>query len=181
LLWTAIAGLSISALIAIVFFFAADIDWDDDWQIPTTTFATSVYSFLALGSAALLDRRPGSPLGRAGVATSLGAGFLAILLIWFESLDDSDFVVKLWAIATVAAVVGSHVALLLARARDDDDGPVRTTLRATVAISSVLGTLVALAILGEWDDGDWWRVLGSLAVLDVLGTALVPILRKLQD
>jgi hypothetical protein len=58
---------------------------------------------------------------------------------------------------------------------------VRTTLRVTVAVSSVLGTLVALAILGEWDDGDWWRVLGSLAVLDLLGTALVPILRKLQD
>jgi hypothetical protein len=159
---------------------AADTDWDDEWQIPTTTFATSVYSFLALGSAALLDRRPGSPLGRGGVATSLVAGFLALLLIWFESVDDNEAVLKLWGIATVAAVVASHVALLLARARDDDGSAVSTTLMLTVATSSLLGTLVALAIVGEWDDGDWWRALGSLAVLDLLGTALVPILRKLQ-
>jgi hypothetical protein len=54
------------------------------------------------------------------------------------------------------------------------------TLRATVVTSSVLATLVSLAIVGEWDDGDWWRVLASLVVLDLLGTALVPILRKLQ-
>jgi hypothetical protein len=88
--------------------------------------------------------------------------------------------VKLWLVATVVAVVGSHLALLLSRARDDDGSPVRMTLRATVVTSSVLATLVSLAIVGEWDDGDWWRVLASLVVLDLLGTALVPILRKLQ-
>jgi hypothetical protein len=89
--------------------------------------------------------------------------------------------VKLWAISTTAAVVGSHAALLLARARDDDGQAVRTTLRATATASGLLGTLVALAILLEPDDGWWWRVLGTLAVLAALGTALVPILRKLQD
>jgi ABC-type Fe3+-siderophore transport system permease subunit len=164
-----------------VFFFAVDADWEEDWQIPTTTLAVSVYSFLALGAAALVDRRQVSILGRGGVAVSLLAGALALVLIWFDGADENDSLVNVWAVATVGAVVGAHVCLLLARARDDDSDAIRTILLGTVAVSAVLGTLVSLAIVRDWDDDGWWRVLGSLAVLAALGTALVPILRKLQD
>jgi len=181
LLWTAIAGLSVSALIAVVYFLSGSVDIDDGWQIPTTTLAISVYSFLALGSAALLDRRPGSPLAQGGIGVSLLAGGLALALIWIDAAEDSDAFVKLWGIATVAAVVAAHVALLLTRARDHDGDAVRTTLRVTLGVAGVLAAVICVGILAEPDDDYWWRIVGTLAVLDALGTALVPILRKLAD
>jgi hypothetical protein len=181
LLWTAIAGLSVSALIAVVYFLSGGADIDDDWQIPTTTLAISVYSFLALGSAALLDRRPGSPLAQGGIGAALLAGGLALVLIWVESADDSDAFVQLWGIATVVAVAAAHISLLLTRARDDDGDAVRATLRATLGVAIVLALVICVGILAEPDDDYWWRIVGTLAVLDALGTALVPILRKLAD
>jgi hypothetical protein len=180
LLWTAIASLSLSAVIAIATFLGGDLE--DDWQVPVSTLAVTLYSLTAGGAAALLSRTPDSLLARAGVAVSLIAGVLALIIIWSDHPDDNDGLVNTWAIATVLAIACAQVALLLGRARDDDGDPVRITLVATVVAVTAVAVLFSAAILNDFRGGDGWaRLLGSLLVLDALGTVLLPILRKLQD
>jgi hypothetical protein len=108
---------------------------------------------------------------------------LAIILIWQDWNDgtDEEALARAWGGATVVSFALTQAGLLLLH-RQESDGPVVSrVLIATVVVTGVLATVlvVAIALAHEEVDDAFYRVLGVLAVLDVLGTVLVPILRRL--
>jgi hypothetical protein len=95
----------------------------------------------------------------------------SLLLVWTDwDLFDSSSgtILKTFGIGVVAAVTLAQVCLLLALA-----GARRSlafVLWSTVVLAALLALLVSGAILGEPGSDGLWRLLGVIAILDVLGT-----------
>jgi hypothetical protein len=55
-------------------------------------------------------------------------------------------------------------------------------MKATLVVSALLTALIVIPILaGSEPDGGYWKLIAVLAVLLVLGTLVVPIVRKMSD
>jgi hypothetical protein len=70
-----------------------------------------------------------------------------------------------------------HVCLTLARLRTDDGPTLRVIVVTTLVTVLAVATLLSIAIVGEISDPIFLRITSAIAVLPVLGTALVPLLR----
>jgi hypothetical protein len=76
----------------------------------------------------------------------------------------------------VAAATLAQICMLLALAGDRP--ALGLVLWPTVGLAAVLAVLVSGTILGEVDAGDFWRLIGVIAILDVLGTLVTIALAK---
>jgi hypothetical protein len=103
----------------------------------------------------------------------------SLVLVWSDwNGDDSDGILKAFGIGVVLALTLAQLCLLLALA---GDGRLGAVLWPTIAIAVVLGGLITAMILEEIGADDVWRLLGVLAILDVLGTLVTIALAKFSD
>jgi len=134
----------------------------------------SGYSMTALVASIRLERDP-SWLAPLGLVLSAAGFLLTFTLIWAN--PNGDILGRLTFSVLVLVIALAHAALLLPRRDGDETGT--TILRATFVASTVLTTMIIIPILFDASPGDfYYRLLGVVAVLTVLGTLLVPILRR---
>ena len=178
LLRVSIFALCVSALVGIAAVLSARLD-DTEAQILLTHVAIAVYSFLALAAATVAKRHP--RLAAAGWCACGSGLLLALVSIWGEWNGDDD----LWRSTFVLFVVAftlAHGSLIESRRRDSDGPTVRLVSSATIGAVSVTGILIAGGIAAAVPvDDSYLRVLGVVGILDVLGTLVLPIARKVEQ
>ena len=180
LLIALIASLTISALIAIVVFLAGSFG-DIQRKLLFTTLTIAGYSFTGLASSALFNRRRLVPLGILGIAISVVGIIYTTALIWEIIRWSSDWDFKLLVILIILAVSVAHCSLLLLTRSNVllVNACLGLTIVCILTVALMLVRLIAFAFPD--DPGDFaLRLLGVFAVLDVLGTIVTPILKKLN-
>ena len=137
---------------------------ETEGRILGTTLMLAGYGLLALPAGFLLDQSRHRPL--AGAMIALAATGLALALVSVWSGGGSATLGKALGTVTFFAVAACQAGALAARRWEAD--------------SSSVGVLFALScVLAVWVDPQsqiYFRILGALAVLDVLLVALQPVL-----
>lgn len=177
-LLTLIGSLTVSALIAIIIFLSGEFG-DTQGRVLFTTLAVGVYSLTGLCCTSLYDRQRYIVPASLGIIASVVAFIIALLSIWGNSFIETNW--RLLLTSLVVAVSLAHISLLLL---------IETVKRGTQfvraltfgCITVVAGLLIYMIYGGS--DGETnilIRLIGTFAVLDVLGTILTPLLRKIES
>ena len=176
-----IASMSLTAVVGIVALLSGDFG-DTQIQIILTTLLITGFSVTALCHLAIAGR-PVRVVGFVGLAVSAAALVLGLALIWLVWGDGSSAVFQLLRWFTVSGILALSLAqanllLLLAGRRH----PVlRVALGATLAAIGLLALLLALPIVTDGaipgpDNADAYaRSVGVVAILDALGTVVLPV------
>lgn len=182
-----IVSLGIAALFGIVTLLTGDFG-ELQGKILLTTLLLAGFSITALCHLAVVGRSL-RIVGFAGIGVSVLAFITGTVLIWrpWDNWNDLwDVTLKTFAVFSIlaASLAQANLLLLLAERRNR---VVRSGLFVTVALIGLLALLIILPVVtnGEipGDDGDgYWRFFGVVAILDVLGTIVIPVLgRFLRD
>jgi hypothetical protein len=169
-----IASLSIAAVMAVVIVLTGDLG-DTEARILLTTISAAAFSLTGMGASARFYRGSWTWVGAGGIAASAVAVVLAFVGIWVE--PDSEAFFRTFAVAVIlATALGYASVLLLVRPLHRAVG---IALLATLAVlAGVTVMLLTLAVF-ELDYQDWYfRVLGALGILTVLGTLVTPLLNR---
>jgi hypothetical protein len=95
---------------------------------------------------------------------------LGLLMVWSDSEDLIDSTLEPWGVVSVVAVTLAQICLLLGVAGDRRS--LTWLLAPTIGLGAVLaGQISALVLEYDPDDG-FMRLLGIVAILDVLGTLI---------
>ena len=180
--WALVAGLCITALVAIVALLTNS--WSDtSWRVVGTSLGFSVFTSTAAAGAALRLRPKGwaHALGVATIGSSAAALLTLLIALW---TDGDDWTWRAWGVAALAALWSSHASLSLRALRSDDSTAVVRLIAVSIVTLGIDTGIGMLAVVGAFDDVDSEPVERGLAVLLVitlLSTALPPILRRLQQ
>ncbi len=178
-----IVSLSLTALIGIVTLLTATFG-DLQGKIMLTTLLIAGFSITALCHLAVVDRAL-RVVGFIGIGASAVALLLGVVLVWF-SWDNwnsgLDQVFKAFAIVSVIAVSLAHANLLLLLA-ERHNPLLRAALFTTVGFIALVALLIILPIATEGEipgeNGElYFRILGVAAILDVLGTIVLPVINR---
>jgi hypothetical protein len=147
------------------------------WKILTTAVVLGLYSMLALPGARLLDQGRSSILGWSAVLLAAFSLLWAFRIVWSD-LGDADGSWRLLVTLTACATAVAQVCATTARRHETDP----TSVDRLYGVSNLLVyTLAGIVTLGSWNaigsGALLWRVLGVLAVLDVLALVFQPVLR----
>ena len=167
-----IVSLSITALIGIATLITGSYG-ELQGKIMLTTLIIGATSVVALCDLAVLGRHV-RVVGIAGLLAAAVALVTALILTW--GTDSSEAVVKTFALAAIAAASIAHASLLLLLS-ERRRTVVRSGLWITVALIALLLVLLCIAILSNgqaWGDA-YAKLVGTVAILDVLGTIVVPV------
>ena len=176
-----IASLSISALIAIFVFLFGNFG-ETEFKILFTTLTVGGYSLTGLCSSILYDRRKYLPLAFSGIIVSVIGFLITIGTIW--EIVDFDDVWKSVIIFAILAVSLAHSSLLLLLKSTKNS--VNVCLWATIIFIVIVAIMLIYLVLSEFNlhlyqiDEFFYRLLGVFAVLDVLGTIVTLILKKVN-
>lgn len=181
-----VVSLSLSALIGIITLLSGDFG-ETQGKVLLTTLLLAGFSITVLCHLAVVGRAL-QVVGFVGVGVSAVALVAGLLLIWRDwgNYDDVEPLLKTFGVFGVLAVSFAHANLLLLLGQRRNQ-TVRLLLYITVAIIGAVALLLCLPIAtgGEipGDNGDWyWRLLGVVAILDVLGSIVLPVTgRFLRD
>ena len=177
LLYTAIVTFCLAALASIGVILFGEFGGTEG-RILLSSFSIAAYSLAGLIATARFERNPRllAPLGLGSAGLGL---VLTLLLIWTDA--DSDFFLRLTLSVMVLAIAFAHANLLLPDPARVD--PAAALLAGTLVVSAILTAMIVLPILfdGNPEGGFYWKVVAVLAVLLVLGTLIVPVVRKISD
>jgi len=179
--WALVAGLCVSAAVAIVALLTNA--WTDlSWKVVGTSLGASVFTCTAAAGAALRLREAGwaRALGAATIGSSAAALVTLVLALWVE---DVDGLWRAWGVAGLAALWTSHASLMLRALRSDDSTAVARLTGVSVVTLGIDTSIGMLAVIGALDDVDSEPVergLSVLLVITLLSTALPPLLRRLR-
>ena len=149
---------------------------ESETNILWTFAALVIFSVTALPSLLYLEAGRYRDVSSLGVLVSLAFFAMAVALIWSDPEGD-EFVKPLASLGITALLAGHASLMLLATARG--------RLISTVLIATVLATtaVAALSITAIWTEnisGTLLRALGTLVILDILGTITVPVLSTIR-
>ena len=179
-----LVGVAITAVIGIAVLLTGSFG-EVQARVLGTAGAVAVFAALALCHLAQAGR-PLRLVGYAGIAVSVAALALALLLVWHDwaTLDDWDLWGQVWkwfAVLAIAAATLAHANLLLLLATRRHPA-VRWTLWATLAAIAAVAVMLWIPILSDGrvpgagaSDG-YWRGFGVAAILDGVGTIVLPVL-----
>ncbi len=177
-----IVSLSITALVGIVTLLTASFG-EVQAKVLLTTLLMAGFSITALCHLAVVGRAL-QIVGYLGIAASALAFFTGVYLIWssWDNWSESrETILKTFAVLGVLAVSFAHANLLLLLAGRRNPF-IRTSLFITVGL---IGLLAALNIVPIVTNGEipgenelYWRFLGVVAILDVLGTIVLPVVNR---
>jgi hypothetical protein len=168
-----VASLVATALLAISFLLLADFN-DRTWKVIGTTALLSGFSLLGLPGAALLDQGKAIRLGWANLALAAIGLTCSLLLLWTEADTGWKLLVTLVAFGAASAQASGTTA----RLRADDPPPVHLLYVLGIAGGLILASLVSVAAWQEIESSGFYRIVGALAVAEVLVILLQPILRR---
>lgn len=146
-----------------------------------STLLAGLYCVLCLADMTVLGTRFGA-VGAVGIATATVSLAVGLSLIWWTP-DDFDgrleYSLRGFVICAVIAFATAHAALLL-RIDIPAQGAAAAVRTATLCTMSLVATLVAATMIAESvvEIDGYWRLLGVLAILDVLGTVSLPVLAR---
>ncbi len=175
-------SLSLAALVGIVTLLTATFG-EVQGKIILTTLLVAGFSITALCHLAVFGRAL-RIVGFVGVAMSALALATGTVLIWGSWDNWSSVwenVLKYFAVFAVLAVSLAHANLLLLL--EERKSPIlRTGLFVTVGLIALLALLIILPIVTDGripgDNDSYWRVVGVVAILDALGTIVLPVLAR---
>jgi MFS family permease len=144
-------------------------------RILITTALLAAYGLLALPAGFLFDQARLERLAGALVLMTAAGFALAIAAAWWPN-EPPAALGKANATATVFAVAAAQIAALAARQRTSDPLSVRRLFASSAVLVLAVATMVSIAAWAEIGAQGYFRILGSIAVLDVLAVALQPIL-----
>jgi hypothetical protein len=177
-----VVSLSATALIGIVTLLSGDFG-ETQGKVLLSTLLIAGFSITVLCHLAVVGRAL-QVVGFIGVGVSTVALAVGLVLIWRDwyAADDTDFLLKTLGVSSVLAISFAHANLLLLLGQRRNQ-VVRLLLYATVALIAIVALMLCLPIAsgGEIpEDPDiYWRVFGVVAILDVLGTIVLPVTGRL--
>jgi asparagine N-glycosylation enzyme membrane subunit Stt3 len=168
-----IASLLATAGLAIGFLLLADFN-ERTWKVIASTALLSAFSLLGLPGAALLDQGRALPLGWANVVLAAVGLAWTLALLWSESERGWQALVAVVALTAATAQASGTTA----RRRADDPQSVDLVYLAGLGGAFLLAALISLAAWQKIEDDGFYRIVGALAVAEVVAVILQPILRR---
>lgn len=175
--------LSLTALLGIVGVLSASFG-ETSVRVLISTLLAGLYCMFCLADTSVLDT-PYRAVGAAGISAASTALAQGLFLIW--TVGDETPGDTLWLVArgflltAIVAFALAHAALVLRLDIAGLSGAARRRAATLLLLGSVAALLVAAVIAPELAEGGvYWRLLGVLAILDVLGTACLPVLARLD-
>jgi len=165
-----VGSFAVAALMGIAALLAPGRMGDLEARVLLTTVVIGATNVLMLCYVAIGHARHHWPGVLGGVAAVVAAA-CALDMVWGHWQHDPDpWLLRSFGVSGVSALTLAQFSLLLAVA--SRRATITPLLRWTVAVGTVLATLLIAAILG-WDPGDAGaRLIGVVAILDVLGTVV---------
>ena len=176
-----VASLSLTAVVGIITLLSGDFG-PIQGKTMLTTLVIGVGSLTALCHLAVLGR-PVRIVGFVGLAASAIALVLGLTAIWIDWGTSGELLAELvrwFAIVGIVALSIAHASLLLLLATRRRTA-VRVSLAVTLAAIAVVASMLFVPILTDFEvpganDDTYWRVFGVIAIIDALGTVVVPII-----
>jgi hypothetical protein len=173
-----IASFSIAALMGIIALLGGGDFGETEGRILLTTLLVGVVSIAVLCYLATAGRRS-QPVGIVGGVVVLVPLITALIMIWGDAQrGPNETILKIFGVGAIVAATIAQASLLLAlaeRARP----LVQRILAGTLLLAAVLAVMTSLLVTGYDPGEDWYyRVLGVVAILDVLGTVVAAALMK---
>jgi hypothetical protein len=175
-----IGSFSLAALLGIIALLRGGEFGQTQFRILLTTLLVGAVSIAVLCYLATAGR-PSQPVGVAGGLIVLVPLVTALLMIWGDvEHGPSEGVLKTFGVGTAVAATLAQASLLLTVGERGRPG-VRRILVGTLALAAALAAMVSALIAGYTppEGGYYHRILGVVAILDVLGTLVVAPLMKL--
>lgn len=173
-----IGSFSLAALMGILALLGAGDFGEQEGRVLLTTLVVGCASICMLCYLATAGTR-WAAVGVTGAVVLVLPTVTSLFLVWNDWDDASEGLLRAFGIGVVGAVTLAQVCLLLALAGSREK--LRPVLAATVVLAAVVAFLVSGMILGGIEADDVWRLLGVLAILDVLGTLVTIALAKFGD
>lgn len=169
-----------SALLGIAALLQGNFD-GTDWKVLLTTLIVGIFSLTSLASLRSIesDSRELRLFSTLGIVTSLLAALCMACLIWSSDIFGSEMLWRVSFTLAVLAISIAHASLLVGfRKRGSTLNLLSTATLGCIA--TVAGMLIYLTTASQADQvGEFfYRLLGVFAILDVLGTIILPILAK---
>jgi hypothetical protein len=173
-----IGSFSVAALLGIAALLAGGRFGETEARILLTTLLVGVVSIAVLCYLATAGKRF-QVVGVAGGVTVLVPLATALLMIWGPGLADEPAVFKTFGVGAIVAASLAQASLLLALC-ERGRRLIRRLLVATLVFAGLVAAMTAVLVLADGDNfPDWYfRLLGVIAILDVLGTVTVAALMK---
>ena len=163
------------ALVAIVLILSGSEVDETSARVLGTVASLAAASLMGSACLVLVRRRaPLAAFGYLGILVVAVALALTVGLIW--ELGDDSGLARPFGVAVVLAVALAHASLLLAYEREGESEAVRGVRLATLGAMAILVTLLCVEIVSPGEDVSW-RAVGVFAVLYLLGTLLLPLMR----
>jgi hypothetical protein len=143
-----------------------------------TVLSVGGYSLTALAAASLSEKSRDNIVTLAGIICSV-MGFVVINWLIWDSFTSSELTWKAAFILMILSIALGQTCLLLHIKPKND--LVKLSLFGTILSISFVALMIINLVIGEFRyvDSGYLRLLGVLAVLDVLGTIATPILNKI--
>jgi hypothetical protein len=172
------AGLCIAAAVAIAVVLTIDGD-ETGTKIGFTAFALLLFGLTAAASTSVTERGGVWWLAWGCVAVSIAGFVVTTVMVWSAGEPfESEGVEKAFGSLLVAALALAQLSLL-ARPREVDSRRVAFVVMGARIAALLLAAMLIGAILGEVSDETYYRWVSVAWVLWLLGTALVPLSRRL--
>jgi hypothetical protein len=173
-----IGAFSLAALLGVIALIGGGAFGATEGRILLTTLLVGIVSIAVLCYLATADTRY-QLVGVAGGVVVLVPLVAALMMIWSDySESPPEWLGQTFGVGVVVAATLAQASLLLGLAQRAGPG-VRRILLATLALAAVLAGMVSYLILGPEPSGSvYFRLLGVVAILDVLGTVVVAALTR---
>jgi hypothetical protein len=154
-------------------------------KVLLTTLLVGIYSLLSLCSLTLAGKRY-EWVGLLGVIVTSVALVAGLLTVWmlgdlFSNPTLFEILLKTFYIFGVTGFSIAHASLLLLLS-DKPDSTVQSLLMLTIGALGLVAALLVLPVLNNFQHlpEGYWRILGVLAILDVVGTVATPAIAKFR-
>lgn len=177
LLWAMIVFFVFGGVLGASFFLVGEIGSIQS-KILGTVFSLGFFSLLGMVSAGRLNKL-GLQKGFAfvGLVSSAIAAVLIQFVIW-NIFDLTSDIAKVISITTVISFSVAHSVLVFGKQKSS-----LTTffMYGTLFLISVVSLMLIFVIVVEGDVEEvFWRFFGFFAILDIAGTIITPLMRKLR-
>jgi hypothetical protein len=169
-----VVGLCLTAAAAITALLSRHLD-STGWRILATTSAISFFGLLSVPVGTLLERGRATTLARMSGGLTLVTFLVTLVVIWAHWTAGLG---KTWGVLMTLATATAQACAVEARRRDNDTPAVKGLAAGSVVTGAVLAALGVVGILGEIDNGGYFRLLGAVAILDVLLIVVAAVLRR---
>lgn len=171
-----IASFSVAALLGVLALLGGDVG-ETQVRVLLTTLVVGVVSIAVLCYLATAGTSYQAVGGFGGLVVVVPLT-TSLLMTWGGDDRFSDGVVEAFGVGTIVAATLAQACLLLVLAAGRSAG-LRVLLALTLLLATLLAVVLSALVLGaDADDDATVRLVGVIAILDVLGTVVVAALSK---